>query len=91
MLEDALRESSQLVEGERVTALPPELAQDIVQAVRLARAQTAQAPVLVTQAEVRRSLYNLLRNDIPEALVLAYSELPTDITIERRPPITVGA
>jgi type III secretion protein V len=90
MLEDALRESSQMVKGERVTALPPELAQDIVQAVRRARAQTAQAPVLVTQTEVRRSLYDLLRNDLPETLVLAYSELPTDITVERRDPITVG-
>jgi type III secretion protein V len=90
MLEDALRESSQVVEGERVAALPPELAQDIVKAVRQARAKTAQAPVLVTQTEVRRSLYNLLRNDMPETLVLAYNELPTDITVERRDPITVG-
>jgi type III secretion protein V len=91
MLEDALREASQLIEGERITALAPDLAQDIVQAVRQARAKTAQAPVLVTQADLRRSLYDLLRNDIPETLVLAYTELPTNITINRRFPITVGA
>ena len=91
MLEDALREASQLIEGERVTALPPDLAEDIVRAVRQARAKTAQAPVLVTQTELRRSLYDLLRNDIPETLVLAYTELPTDITVKRLDPITVGS
>jgi type III secretory pathway component EscV len=89
MIEDALREAGQLIEGERITALAPDLAQDIVQAVRQARAKTATTPVLVTQSDIRRSLYEVLRHDIPEALVLAYDELPTNITVERRDPITV--
>jgi type III secretory pathway component EscV len=90
MLEDALRESAQLVDGERVLALPPDLAQDIIKAVRQARATHAQAPVLVTQSDVRRSLHEVLRQDVPDATVISYNELPTNITIDRRPPITVG-
>ena len=89
MLEDALRDSSQVIDGERVVALPPDLAQDLVSAVRRARAETAHAPVLVTQSDIRRSLHEVLRADIPDALVLAYAELPTHITVERRKPITV--
>jgi type III secretion protein V len=90
MIEDALRDAAQLIEGERVLALPPELAQDIVRAVRLARAADARAPVLVTQADVRRSLYEVLKEDVPEALGLAYTELPSNVALEQRPPIQVG-
>jgi flagellar biosynthesis component FlhA len=90
MIEDALREAGQLVDGERVLALQPELAQDIVLAVRQARASDAGAPVLVTQSDVRRSLHEVLKQDVPDALVLSYAELPTNVTIDRRKPITVG-
>ncbi|HET8937507.1 MAG TPA: flagellar biosynthesis protein FlhA [Polyangiales bacterium] len=90
MIEDALRESGQLIDGERVLALPPDLAQDIVKAVRQARAHHAQAPVLVTQSDVRRSLHEVLRQDVPDATVISYNELPINITVDRRAPITVG-
>jgi flagellar biosynthesis component FlhA len=90
MLEDALRDAGQLVDGERVVALAPDLAQDIVLAVRQARAQNARAPVLVTQSDVRRSLHEVLRDDVPDVLVLSYAELPANVTIDRRAPITIG-
>ena len=90
LIEDALRDATQTIAGDRVVALPPDLARDIVQAVRRARTQHAAAPVLLTQADVRRSLREVLADDLPDVTVLAYPELPISIIIERREPITVG-
>jgi type III secretory pathway component EscV len=90
LIEDTLRDATRAIAGERVVALAPELAGDIVQAVRKVSALHAQAPVLVTQAELRRSLFDILRDDLPEVTVLAYSELPNHLAIERRELITIA-
>ena len=91
MVEDALRDATQTISGDRVVALAPELAHDIVQAVRRARTAHASVPVLVTQDDVRRSLYDVLKEELPDVSVLAYTELPPNVTVERRELITVGA
>jgi len=91
MIEDALRDATQTIGGDRVVALAPELAHDVVQAVRRVRAAHASPPVLVTQDDVRRSLYDVLKDELPDVSVLAYTELPPHVTIERRELITVGA
>lgn len=91
LIEDALRDATHTIAGDRVVALPPDLARDIVQAVRRARALHAAAPVLLTQADVRRSLREVLADELPDVTVLAYPELPISLVIERREPITVGS
>jgi len=91
LIEDALRDATQTIAGERVVALAPDLAHDIVRATRAARASHAAAPVLVTQPDVRRSLFEILKDEVPDVTVLAYTELPTQATIERRELITIAA
>jgi type III secretion protein V len=90
LIEDALRDATQSTAGERSVALAPDLAEDVVRAVRKARALHATAPVLVTQNDVRRSLYEVLKDELPDVTVLSYSELPTNIMVERRELITVA-
>ncbi|MEY4578022.1 MAG: hypothetical protein RL701_2725, partial [Pseudomonadota bacterium] len=68
-------------------ALALELASDIVQAVR----KFGASPVIVTQNDVRRSLFEVLRDDVPAVTVLAYSELPSHIAVERSELITISA
>jgi type III secretion protein V len=89
LIEDAVRDAQQVIAGERVVALAPELVHDIVTAVRKARAKYAQAPVLITQADIRRGLRDLLADEVPDAIVLSYAELPEAATVERREPIAV--
>jgi len=91
LIEDALRDATQSFAGERVVALAPELAEDVVRAVRKARALHATAPVLVTQNDVRRSLYDVLKDEMPDVTVLSYTELPGNVMIERRELITVAS
>ncbi|MET0385801.1 MAG: flagellar biosynthesis protein FlhA [Polyangiales bacterium] len=84
LIEDALRDATHTVAGERVTALAPELALDVVRAVHKARTTHGDTPVLVTQPDIRRSLYEVLRDELPEITVLAYHELPALTPVERR-------
>jgi type III secretion protein V len=90
MIEDALRDATQTIARDRVIALAPEHAHDVVQAVRRVRALHAVAPVLLTQADVRRSLRDVLAHELPEVHVLTYTELPPSLTVERREPITIA-
>jgi flagellar biosynthesis component FlhA len=90
IIEDALRDATQTIARDRVVALAPELAHDVVQAVRRARALHAVAPVVLTQSDVRRSLRDVVAHELPEVHVLAYTELPPSLPIERREPITIA-
>jgi len=87
LIEDALRDATRTSGDDQTVALAPDLAQDIIQLVRDARTRYAETPLLVTQSDVRRSLFNILKYDFPDITVLSYPELPTKVTIERRPPI----
>jgi type III secretion protein V len=87
LIEDTLRDATRAIAGERVVALALELASDIVQAVR----KFGASPVIVTQSDVRRSLFEVLRDEVPAVTVLAYSELPSHIAVERSELITISA
>ncbi|MDD9937036.1 MAG: flagellar biosynthesis protein FlhA [Myxococcales bacterium] len=91
MIEDAVRESVQPGEPPQL-ALQPDLARDIVSAVRdVADSQPpGRRPVLVTQPDVRRFVRELLAPELPQVAVLAYSELAPDARIDRRGPVRVG-
>jgi type III secretory pathway component EscV len=89
LIEDAVRDAIRVIAGDRVVALSPELGRDIVGAVRGARAKYAEAPVLLTQADVRRGLRDVLADELPDVAVLSYAELPPSTVIENRDPIAV--
>jgi len=74
-----------------VLALPPDQAQDIVDAVRRATGvESGARAVLVTQPDVRRHLRKLLASELPEVAVLSYPELAPDVQIVRRAPVRIG-
>jgi type III secretion protein V len=89
LIEDAVRDAIHIANGERVLALKPELANDIVAAVRRVRTADALSTVLLTQVDVRRSLRELLADELPDVAVLSYSELPASTAVEQLEPITV--
>jgi len=95
MIEDALRDAlPNKAEGYStysVLALPPDQAQDIVDAVRRATAEDSGGrTVLVTQPDVRRHLHRLLATELPEVAVLSYPELAPDVQVQRRAPVRIG-
>ncbi|MCB9592213.1 MAG: FHIPEP family type III secretion protein [Sandaracinaceae bacterium] len=70
LIEDALRDSP----------LDPELANDIIAAIRgLAEPEA----VLLTQPDVRRALFRLLASELPGITVLSYPEVDPEASIER--------
>jgi len=89
LIEDTIRDSIHVVHGERVLALKPQLANDIVGVVRRARAENAGPTVLLTQVDIRRSLRELLADELPDVAVLSYSELPALTVVEQLAPISV--
>jgi type III secretion protein V len=89
LIEDAIREAVHNLAGQRVIGLAPDLARDLIQAVRRARTQYAETPILLTQPDIRRGLRDILSEELPEVRVLSYPELPPTATIEQRDPIAV--
>ena len=91
MIEDAVRESVEPGEPPQL-ALPPELARDIVLAVReIVDRHPERRAVLVTQPDIRRHLRGLLEAELPEVAVLAYPELTPGARIDRLAPIRLSA
>jgi type III secretion protein V len=90
LIEDAVRTSIDRRDGQAVLALEPDIAQDIVRAVREA---TAAAPegehVILTSGDVRRHLRALLAPELPHLAVLAPHELPAGTSVKATARITV--
>jgi type III secretion protein V len=89
LIEDAVRDATLTVNGERVVGLAPDLVRDVVEAVRRARGQHGEQPVLLTQPDIRRTLRDLLVDELPEVTVLSFAELPAGVAVEEREAITV--
>jgi type III secretion protein V len=88
-IEDALRDALPSKGAAHGLALPPDLAREIVQAVKDAVGAQPGA-VLLIQPDVRAALRSLLRAELPEAAVLSYEELNPETRIERRGVVAVG-
>jgi type III secretion protein V len=88
LIEDALRESIVTRGTERSLALAPNLAKDIVSAVRLALSGDTSA-TLLTQTDIRRFVYELLAPELPHVRVLSYEEIPPTTIVEELEPIRV--
>ncbi|MEJ7603197.1 MAG: flagellar biosynthesis protein FlhA [Kofleriaceae bacterium] len=73
MIEDAVRTAVDRRDGVMVLALEPEIAQDIVTAVK---AKLGMKPaVILTSGDIRRHLRSLLEPELPDVAVLAAHEL----------------
>jgi type III secretion protein V len=88
LIEDAVREAIVTRGAERSLALAPNLARDIVGAVRLALSEDATASLL-TQTDIRRFVYELLASELPQVRVLSYDEIPPATPLDEREPIRV--
>ena len=88
MIEDAVRSAVDRRDGLSVLALEPEIAQDIVAAVRL-RLGTGPA-VILASSDVRRHLRTLLEPDLPAITILAAHELAPGTSIETAGRIEIG-
>jgi type III secretion protein V len=88
LIEDTVREAIVTRGTERTLALAPDLARDIVSAVRLALAAEPTASLL-TQTDIRRFVYELLAPELPQIRVLSYDEIPPATAIEEREPIRI--
>lgn len=90
-IEEAVRDSVQHTATGSYLAMPPDTANDIIDAVRreLPRDATTEHVVL-TQADVRRFVRRLLEVELPGLAVLGYPELAPEITVQPVGRIDVG-
>ena len=79
MVEDALREA---LRPDGHVALEPELADDLITAIRTA-SEAAPRAALLTQPDVRAGLRALVRAELPGLAVLSYRELDPAVRLER--------
>jgi type III secretion protein V len=79
-IEDTVRDSIQRTPNGSYLAMPPELAKDVIDAVR--RGCDGPTPLLLTQADVRRFVRRLVEVELPEVVVLSYQELAPEATLQ---------
>jgi len=82
MIEDAIREAIHKTATGSYLALEPELSRDILKAVGRAIPPAAGAPVIVTNAEIRRYVRRLIEAEHPRVAVLSYRELSPDAKLQ---------
>ena len=81
LIEEAVREAIQRSAAGSYLALPPDMARDIISAVQR-ETEGAPAPVVLTQADVRRFVRKLVEIDVPQAVILSYQELAPEATVQ---------
>lgn len=81
IIEQTLRDSIRAGACKPVLALEPDLGRDIVEAVGRAVAET-KTSVVVTAADIRRHLRELIEHEHPDVAVLAYQELLPEAKLE---------
>jgi type III secretion protein V len=83
-IEEAIRDSIQRTATGSYIAMPPDMARDVVEAVRreTGSASEGQAVCLLTQADVRRFSRRLLEVELPGLVVLSYQELAPEVTVQ---------
>ena len=82
-IEDAVREAIQRTAAGSYLALSPDVARDILDAVkREIRLEPGTDAVLLTQADVRRFVRRLVEGDLPDLVVLSYQELAPEVVVQ---------
>ncbi len=80
MIEDAVRDAIQRTAGGSYLALPPDMAKDILAAIR--RAVDGGPAILLTQADVRRFVRRLVEVELPDVVVLSFQELAPEAQVQ---------
>jgi len=82
-IESAVRDSIQRTSTGSYLAMPPDMARDVIAAVRRHAAEAPAGPVvLLTQADVRRFVRRLVEVELPDVVVLSYPELAPEVTVQ---------
>jgi type III secretion protein V len=84
-IEDAVRASIQRTAHSKYLAIEPEIAQEILSAIKLQlknQPPSAQQPVVLTMPDIRRFVRKLLEVELPQIGVLSYQELHQDIHVQ---------
>jgi len=83
-IEEAIRDSIQRTATGSYIAMPPDMARDVVEAVRRETGEggEGEAVCLLTQADVRRFTRRLLEVELPGLVVLSYQELAPEVTVQ---------
>ncbi len=83
LIEETVRDSIQRTATGAYLAMPPDMAKDVIAAVRReCFPAPGAAAVILTQPDVRRFLRRLLEVDLPDASVLSYQELAPEVTVQ---------
>ncbi|NOY93075.1 MAG: FHIPEP family type III secretion protein [Deltaproteobacteria bacterium] len=83
-IEEAIRDSIQRTATGSYIAMPPDMARDVVEAVRRETGEGGEGETvcLLTQADVRRFTRRLLEVELPGLVVLSYQELAPEVTVQ---------
>jgi len=84
-IEEAVRDSIQRTATGSYLAMPPDMARDVIEAVRREHREATEAGgevLLLTQADVRRFVRRLVEVELPDVAVLSYQELAPEITVQ---------
>jgi type III secretion protein V len=86
MIEDAVRRAITRTPAGSFLTLPPAAARDVVVAMRRAAgearaAQAGAALVVLTQPDIRRFLRKLIETELPDAVVVSFSELLPEVNL----------
>lgn len=84
-IEDVIRGAIRRTSTGTYLSLDPNIAHDILEAIRReveALPPTAQKPIIITDAEVRRFVRKMVELEFPELTVLSYQELAPELNIQ---------
>lgn len=84
-IEDVIRGAIRRTQTGTYLSLDPNIAHDILEAIRREIEElppTAQKPVVITDAEVRRFVRKMVELEFPELTVLSYQELASELNIQ---------
>jgi type III secretion protein V len=82
LVEEAVRDALRATKSGQVLAIEPQLAGDILAAVRREVEARETTPVIVTSSELRRHVRRLVEGDHPRLAVITYQELSPDVHVE---------
>jgi type III secretion protein V len=91
MIEETVREAIQRTATGSYLALEPALSRDILRAVGRAIPAAAQAPVILTRADIRRFVRRLIEAEYPRVAVLSYQELSPETRLAPLGRVQIGA
>ena len=84
-IEDVIRGAIRRTSTGTYLSLDPNIAHDILEAIRReieSLPPTAQKPIIITDAEVRRFVRKMVELEFPELTVLSYQELAPELNIQ---------